>query len=213
MNMTNSDAVETNKNKGEISWSAILAGAIIAITLSILLNIFNLSFGLAAAQVDQSGMTQLAVSSIIWLSICAFVSMYIAGWFTGRILLLDAPAYKNTGIHHALIAWSLALIITFMLSANMVGQLYIGSSIYMAQNSVAKELSQQSQSPGSFTNQISENITSSQSPRTAKAAQTSHALGGIGFFVLFILLLGAFSAALGGYRGARMQNTKAKINL
>jgi hypothetical protein len=122
-----------------ISWSAVFICAIAITAFSILFNILNMALGLSLENAsDATG--KLIVSSAIWVTVCAILTMFISGWATGYALPPNLRNMHFAGVVHGFLGWSLALLFTFFLSTLMAGQLFIGSSIYLAQNTYPQNI-------------------------------------------------------------------------
>jgi hypothetical protein len=162
-----------------ISWSAIIAGALIAFSLSALFNMFNAGIGLITFPQLLRGLAEVGVGGYIWLLVCSIVAMFLAGLATGYIgRYLDGACY---GFLQGFIAWSLALLVTFIITIHLAD---IGAQVLSRVNpdnrvDVSRVISQH-------------NI--------AGAAQSG---GSATLGVFFIFLVGAISAAVGGSIGAK----------
>src|SRR5687767_10657531 len=66
-----------------ISWTAILAGALVGMGLTFLLNTFSIGIGLSLVRTTEDGLTSLAIGGFIGLLIGAIVSMFAAGFTAG----------------------------------------------------------------------------------------------------------------------------------
>lgn len=171
-----------------ISWSAIIAGALIAFALSALFNLFNAGLGFVVFPETFHVLTTLTITSYIWLIICGVIAMFIAGYATGKIMRCNSASPCN-GFLHGFLAWSLALLLALTLASHFAQT--------AAQMTAATQVSSNTQS----------DMASSETPAdvssSSQTTQSSQAVGGatIGLFLIF--LFGALAAGLGGYFGVR----------
>lgn len=188
-----------------LSWSAILAGAIVGTGIGFLLNLFGVAIGLSAFSNTSEGVTAFAIGGFIGLIIIAVVSMFLAGMVAGY--LGRKHCYKrNLGILYGFLAWSVALFLAFLLVApatRFVTQ-YNHTLVPSADVVVANPTGNSStviNAQGATVNAPALNSTNSAAAATTeKAANTL----GMATFVTFILFaVGAFSACLGGHCGMK----------
>jgi hypothetical protein len=115
-------------NKGKFCWSAIIAGALVGIGASFLLNLFALALGVTAFIYTDSTQT-FAIGGFIALVIIAIASMGSLGWISGYLGAKNkiccskhVQCDSNTchlGCIYGFIAWCLALILTIFLSTHV----------------------------------------------------------------------------------------------
>jgi ABC-type multidrug transport system fused ATPase/permease subunit len=106
-----------------ISWSAVISGALVAIGLSFLLNIFTISIGLTAYTNSPDGNKVLVIGGYIGIVLCAMVSMFISGWVSGflghyKFNLRECFNIKIS-ILHGFSSWCISLILSICLMANV----------------------------------------------------------------------------------------------
>lgn len=168
-----------------ISWTAVVAGALTALSLGFLVHVLNLGIGLTGFTTDTAGVTALAVGGSLWLIICAIVTMFVAGWVAGRI----ASRYMVqplVGLLHGFLAWSLALVIGVGLMTNVAG----GFMTAQATNPTVQRTLTMPES----------SMTKRQVIEAEKVATT---MGTTALAAFFILLFGGISASVGGYYGTK----------
>lgn len=105
-----------------VSWTAILVGALVGVGLSFLFNLFNISIGLAAYNTDSTtGLTAFAVGGFIGIVIGAFVSMFAAGWVAGYLGSSRMAGEHNCKMDlvYGFTTWTIALVLSVMLTAHM----------------------------------------------------------------------------------------------
>src|SRR5580704_11805892 len=107
----------TAAGKSAASWPAILAGAFVAVSASLILVVLGSGLGFAAVSPwpgHGASATGLTVSSAIWLIVTQWISAALGGYVAGRLRT------KWTGTHthevffrdtaHGLITWSVATV-------------------------------------------------------------------------------------------------------
>lgn len=178
--------VDTDVPVKVISWSAIIAGALVALSLSFLIHMFNLGIGLSAFTTNRNGMLALAIGGMLWLLLTGIVTMFMSGWVAGKIAsrYTDKPC---EGILHGFLSWSLALILALTLATNVATGWITGSQ--ETGNKVQAIAQQAATDTGKA-------ITPSRAgEKTANSAGVT-ALAG---FLVF--LFGAIASGVGGYYG------------
>jgi len=103
-----------------VSWSAVLMGALVAIGITFLLNIFSIAIGLSVFPTTKDGVVALAVGGLVGVMIGSFVAMYVAGWVAGYLGRQHCKK-RNLGVLYGFATWSVALII-MMLIYSHIGQ-------------------------------------------------------------------------------------------
>ena len=81
----------------QISWTAIFVGAIAAIGLTFLLNLFGIAIGLRAFTLSTNGAIVLAVGGMIGIIIGIIASMLAAGYTAGYLGRVHS-SQRNLGI-------------------------------------------------------------------------------------------------------------------
>jgi len=187
-----------------LSWTAIVAGALAAIGISFLFNLFSLGAGLAAFTFNQD-MYSVAIGGIIWLIICGIVSMFIAGWITG--LVAARRGSLSGGCLHGFIAWCLALIVAFLLASHFTTMMAVPATGAAAQNGLPPIMR-----ISTINADRTVTVNRAEGTRNAdtrvqvtpkKVESTANKLGGAAIATFFIFLLGALAAMLGGYLGKK----------
>jgi hypothetical protein len=170
-----------------LSWKAIFAGALVAIGLSFLLNLFCVAIGLTAYTTASDGVETLAFGGLLGAAIAMVASMFGAGWITGYVAR-DCCPKRHIGALYGFLAWTLALIITILLAAHI--QQYV--SFYTHFISGTGE---------SF--QFRNNAGPAAAPAVVATNVSANKLM-ISTYILFVLFfLGAFASSFGGHCGMR----------
>jgi hypothetical protein len=118
-----------------VSWGAILAGAVAAVSTTILL--LALGSGLGLASVSPWGgrgvsATTFAITGIIWLIVTQWISSAIGGYLSGRLrhrwLATHAHEAFFRDTAHGLVAWSVATVAVVLIAGSSLGSLLGGAA-------------------------------------------------------------------------------------
>ena len=191
-------------NTGKFCWSAIIAGTLVGIGVSFLLNLFAIAIGVTAFIYTDSTQT-FAIGGFIALVIIAIASMRSLGWISGYLGAKNkiccskhAQCDSNTchlGCIYGFIAWCLALILTIFLSTH-IGKFVAYQRVVISH-------------PNTSYSYVTENqinlpahpvlITSEKKAVTQEDAAKALAMTTFVTFVLFFI--GALSATMAGHCG------------
>lgn len=180
---------------GCVSWSAIIIGAIIAISFSFLLNMLSLAIGLTAFPTSSSGQTTFAVWSFVGLVIFAILAMFPAGYVAG-LLGRSRCLKRKMGELYGLSAWGLALIVTMFL-ASSISQFVSQSSYLVNRQSINIKVTDVNTGEMYKVNKAP-NGTPTVNVDAEKATETA---GIATFATFFIFFIGLLSACFGGRCG------------
>lgn len=172
----------------EVSWTAIIAGALVALSLSFLIHTLNAGLGLSAFTTSPGGMLALGIGAMLWLIITGIVIMFCAGWVAGR-LARRVNADPFFGVLHGFLAWSLALIIGLFLATHFL------TGIVSSSEQAGNTLQHFTQQAGS---EKARALTPSK--RTENIANTA---GVTALATFFVFTFGGIAAGVGGYYGTR----------
>lgn len=178
-----------------ISWSAIVAGALVGVGLSFLLNLFGVAIGLSAFSMNDQGVASLAIGGLLGLLISTIIAMYFAGLVSGSLGKLFVPK-RNMGIIYGFTTWSVVLVLSAVLTAH-VGSYVDSYSTSVTQNSVV--VMQDKTAPGA-----SHAADASDAKQKIIALTPQQASGGmaIGAFIIFALFfVGALASCIGAHHG------------
>lgn len=114
-----------------MSWTAIFAGALVAVGLSFLLNIFGAAIGLSTLTTSAEGATTIAIGGYLGLLVGTIAIMFFAGWIAGY-LNRKYCCNRNIGALYGFTTWCLALIITMLIAAHTVQ--FISANVYTISN-------------------------------------------------------------------------------
>jgi hypothetical protein len=93
-----------------ISWTAVLVGALTAIGLSFLLNLFGVAIFLSAYKTMSSGSVFMLILSMLGMIAGLIASTLVAGYTAGYLGRFYCPE-RNLGIIYGFVTWVMALIL------------------------------------------------------------------------------------------------------
>jgi hypothetical protein len=180
--MINNDAMHANKCDC-LAWKPIIAGALIAVGLSFLLNLFSVAIGLTAFTINSEGVETLVLGGLIGISIGILASMFAAGWLTGYLGRRYCDK-RHLGSLYGFLAWCVSLIIAIFLAAH--AQQYVSFYSHFISGRSTIEIAN-----------VAGTATISNIPTSTIA---------ISSYILFSLFfLSAFACSLGGHCGMSHQ--------
>jgi hypothetical protein len=110
--------VRDEASASAVSWSAVIAGAIVAVALSLILLLMGSGLGLTMVSPWSNsgvGPTTFAVSTAIWLIVVQWLSSALGGYLTGRLrtrwagVHTDEVFFRDTA--HGLLTWAVATVL------------------------------------------------------------------------------------------------------
>jgi hypothetical protein len=108
-----------------ISWGAVLAGAVVAVTVGAMLNLLGLAVGATTMEPAQPGASTsaslLGMAGGIWLLVANLIGLAMGGWVAAR---LSGTADGTDGALHGLSVWAVG----FLLSAVLLGNIVAGTA-------------------------------------------------------------------------------------
>lgn len=194
-----------------LSWTAVIVGTLVGLGLSFLLSLFGMAIGLAAYTTSPEGITTLVVSGFIGMAIGIMIVMFVAGWvsgFLGRPYCINC----NLGVLYGFTTWSLAIVLSVILSSNMGQFMAMQYSAFTNPNSIALKISSQhnAESEPAVTTR---SVSSRGAERTQVVVNDEKAAKALGKTLLLVFLLffvGALTSSYGGYVG--MNAARRKMN-
>jgi hypothetical protein len=167
------------------SWKPVFAGALTAIGLSFLLNLFSVAIGLSAFNSDTTGTETLVFGGLIATALGIVASMFAAGWLAGYIGNRYCTK-RHLGAFYGFLAWCVALIITIFLAE--YAEHYVSFYSHFISGT------------GNFTAAAIHNA----SGATVAVTNMSASKIVISSYILFVLFfLSAFACSFGGHCGMR----------
>lgn len=188
-----------------LSWTAVVAGALVGIGLTFLLNLFGVAIGLTAYSTSIEGTTSLAIGGFIGMAIGIMASMFVSGWVSGY-LGRKTCLYPHLGVLYGFSSWSLSLIIMVVLAGSA------SEFMTMQYDKVTN--------PSILLNKISSTTSTmtvtEQTKNTTVATinnEKAAKMVGKSLFLIFILFfIGAITSAFGGYIGMKRDKDQGKIS-
>lgn len=98
-----------------VSWSALLAGAVVALTVYVSLGTLGVAIGLSTANVDAVGGNSLAIGAAIWAAISLLVSLFMGGFVTSRSTVGER---KDEAMIYGLLLWGTIFVAVVMLTSS-----------------------------------------------------------------------------------------------
>lgn len=111
-----------------VSWGAIFAAVIVALSAQLFLSLVGAGIGLSTldpAQYDSPSVSGFATGTAIWWSVSSIIALFTGGWVAGH---LAASPLRGDSMLHGLVTWGLAAIIAFYLLAAAAGSLVRGGA-------------------------------------------------------------------------------------
>lgn len=113
--------------RAAISWAAVLAGTVIASALSITLLTGGIGLGfivMSPYEGDGASAMQIGVGAIVWMFVVHILAYGVAGYVTGRLRPIWAPAYSDEvyfrDTAHGLAVWALSALISVLLFGSVM---------------------------------------------------------------------------------------------
>jgi polyhydroxyalkanoate synthesis regulator phasin len=110
-----------------MSWGAALAGAVVALSLQLLLSLLGLGIGLATvdpAAGDTPGAASFGIATGIYYAIVTLVSLFAGGWVAGH---LAGMPRRIDGLLHGVVTWSVATLLLLYVVTTAVGAVLSGA--------------------------------------------------------------------------------------
>jgi len=101
------------------SWGALLAGAVVAVTVGVALNTLGLAVGAGlvdAVQRDTPTATTMTVGAGAWLLVSNLIGLFIGGLVAGR---LSGTSDRVDASYHGLGVWAVAFLFAIMVMGNV----------------------------------------------------------------------------------------------
>jgi len=97
-----------------VSWSALLAGAVVALTIYVSLGTLGVAIGLSTANSDNVGGDSLAIGAAIWAALSLLVALFMGGFVTSRSTVGER---KDEAMIYGLLLWGTIFVGIIMLTA------------------------------------------------------------------------------------------------
>jgi hypothetical protein len=100
-----------------LSYKAVIAGTIVALGLSFLFNLLTIGLGLSLFTPSKEGLVTLTFAAVAWMIIGSYMTLFVAGWVTGRLVHHEYSFHLANGMLHGFVTWTLYLIVSILLLA------------------------------------------------------------------------------------------------
>ncbi|CAA9482760.1 MAG: hypothetical protein AVDCRST_MAG39-367 [uncultured Sphingomonadaceae bacterium] len=107
----------------DIDWGAVFAGAVVALVLQLLLNMFGLGLGLGTVDPGTADGSPsagaLGLGAAIWFVLSGIIASFVGGIAAGR---LSGKPREDTGAWHGLVAWAVTTLgVVYLLTTAVSG--------------------------------------------------------------------------------------------
>lgn len=184
-----------------ISWTAVVAGALTALGLSFLLNLFGIAIGLSAFKTMSNGSIIVVVGGMLGIIIGVVISSLVAGYTAGYLGRLYCPE-RNLGMIYGFITWVMALI----LGAVLIGLLSQSVATYtnsISRTVVAVPVTVNQISTPMGTTKISSAMKNGQNEAVVEVNLTPANMTSGAFIMFTLFFLGAIFTCVGARWGMR----------
>ncbi|WP_152049571.1 DUF2188 domain-containing protein [Tautonia marina] len=96
-----------------VSWSALMAGAVVALTVYVSLGTLGVAVGLSTAGTDAVGGSTLAIGAAIWAAISLLVALFMGGFVTSRSTVGER---KDEAMIYGLLLWGTIFVAVVVLT-------------------------------------------------------------------------------------------------
>ena len=111
----------------EISWGAVFAGASLALTIQIILNMLGIGIGAATLNPmtgDNPSASTFSLTAALWFAVSGIIAAFLGGHAAGR---LSGRPKESTAAWHGLTAWAVSTLVLFYLLTTTVSGLIGGT--------------------------------------------------------------------------------------
>ncbi len=118
--------IRNSRNKySRISWGAVLAGTLTAVTVVFLLGMLGFGIGLTTIDpmTETNSLDGLGTGTIVWWGVTNVVALIIGGMVAGRMSGL--PSNSDGGLH-GFLAWGLYTVLSLYLVTSAIGGVFNG---------------------------------------------------------------------------------------
>ena len=123
-----SDEILTQSPLRRVSWGAVIAGMVIAITVQMVLSLLGAGIGLSTIdplRYSSPDASSFGIGAGVWWAVSSIISLFAGGWVAGH--LAGSPE-KTDAMLHGLLTWGLAAIVTAYLLASAVSAVVRGGA-------------------------------------------------------------------------------------
>lgn len=116
-----------DRRQPQLRWSAVFAGATVAIALWVLLQMIGMGAGMAAIDLDDAGsLRSVSVGTTVWTLFAPLLALFVGGLIAGR---LATTWDVRSGATHGFVTWAIASIVGLIATVSMVGMLTRGAHV------------------------------------------------------------------------------------
>ena len=111
----------------QVSWGAIVAGAVTALVTQVILNMVGVGIGLSSVggpAADNPTASTLSMGAGLWFVISGIVAALAGGFLAGR---LSGRSIGNTAGYHGLVSWAVTTLVILYLLTSAVGGIVGGA--------------------------------------------------------------------------------------
>jgi hypothetical protein len=114
-----------------ISWGAVFAGTVVAIMVSIMLNLLGVGIGLTTIEPleEQRPFAGLATGMAIWWVLSSLIALFCGGCVAGR--LAGIPRKSEAGLHGVL-TWGVSTLVALFLVTTAIGKVIGGAAGFLS---------------------------------------------------------------------------------
>lgn len=119
----------------QVSWGAVIAGAIIGLVVQVILNMVGVGIGLSTVNAvagDSPSAGSFSIGAGLWWVISGIVAAAIGGYLSGR---LSGKPSQSTTAYHGLISWAVSTLVIVYLLTSAAGGL-IGGALSTASSAL-----------------------------------------------------------------------------
>lgn len=189
-------AIHPNKR---ISWTAVFVGALTALGLSFLFNLFGIAIGLSAFKTMSNGSIIVVIGGMLGIIVGIVVSTIIAGYTAGYLGRLYCPE-RNLGIIYGFTTWVLALILGAAL-IGLLSQYVVTYTNSVSRTVVAMPITVNQISTPVGTTKISSLNKNGKQEAVVEVNVTPANLASGAFIIFSLFLLGAIFSCVGASWG------------
>lgn len=206
------ESIRVRETVGRISWSAILAGVVVAFLLNAVLNLIGVGVGLGTvdpASGETPGPMTIGIGAGVWWTISGLLALFAGGWVAAH---LAGPLREGEGAWHGLITWATMGVLSLFALSTALGPTFggalgaLGSAASTATAVVAGngELEEQARQVADGVSRETEDLRTEAQAREA-AEKSAKATSAAALWAAIAILLGAGAAAFGGKAGSDLR--------
>jgi len=117
-----------------ISWSAIIAGSIVALILQLAINLLAVGIGVSSINPMNSDESvsakSLGTGAIVSIAISMLVSLFIGGWMAARF---SGMPERMDGLLHGVMVWGVVTLVTIVFLTTTIGRFMSGMASLLGQ--------------------------------------------------------------------------------